>query len=729
VWAVDITFKGQAHAEVDSLMPRHYDDWKTPPWEGVAFQLQLSNTDVGAWSINVAERAQVTVKNSVLDRLDLLLDGASGKISGLRPGLFSSWSLKDNNDIHCPCDLLLENTMLRGHWNLGFSGRADLAISDSDISQLGIWGTYVELTIKQTQIAALQAYNSMGSIAFNGVSVTRGFDFESSMLTMSGEMACSASARVANWSNSTILRGYDVHLVDASGSPAVNASLEVESPNGQRSLATPDENGHVSFNVSFDDSNYAENWTLRASIDNHTAVRPLSFLSTSPITVRFGEVSGTTTLIPYDGLVIDTPGTYDFATGMFALDDTNGDGWIIRVDADNVVLIGHHTTLFGGEDHTFETPYDIVAIQMHDRHNITIEGFTIMNYVIGIQSTGNQSYITIKDNRFFDNSERAVEIIDRDYLPYPPERDQARSNNILIEDNYVVGNTKIPTRVVEGKTLPCGYKGSESQDSPANAQCTGIFGLEWWGVRDSIMRGNTVKDTTLSGLRPDMMQNCVIENNVVDFSELGLWSCAGGAFVKSENIYRNNEITNSLVGLGAGENGRNNLYENNDLHDNLYGMYILGEIDPSKYHFGNQNEKVVNNKMYNNVLAGIGVTLDWPSTGRDLNAYIHGNTIFGNGQYGISFEEGSGHVLITGNEIYDNGQDGIILKSTPVVTINGNNIHDNGEWGIAAYSKTWCPDDQDAPDQFKGQITLDGNTIANNGKGPLCGVQLEEAAP
>ena len=186
---------------------------------------------------------------------------------------------------------------------------------------------------------------------------------------------------------------------------------------------------------------------------------------------------------------------------------------------------------------------------------------------------------------------------------------------------------------------------------------------------------------------------------------------------------------NAYVGLGIGQNGRDNIYENNDLHDNLYGMYILGEINPSKYHFGNQTEKVVNNRMYNNVLAGIGASLDWPSSGSDLNAYIQGNTIFGNGQYGISFDQGSGHVSISNNEIYGNGQDGIILRSAPVVSINANNIHDNGEWGILAYSKTCCPDDQDAPDQFEGKITLGDNTIANNGKGPTCGLQSEETLP
>ena len=186
---------------------------------------------------------------------------------------------------------------------------------------------------------------------------------------------------------------------------------------------------------------------------------------------------------------------------------------------------------------------------------------------------------------------------------------------------------------------------------------------------------------------------------------------------------------NSVIGLGAGENGHDNLYENNNLHDNLFGIYMQGPIDAARHYVGNQRERVVNNRVYNNVLAGIGISVDWPSSGGDLNTYIQGNTIFGNGQYGIVFEQGSGHVSISNNEIYDNGQDGILVKGTSVVTINGNNVYDNKEWGIATYCKTCCPNDQDAPGQFGGQITLDGNTIANNGNGSICGVQLKDAAP
>jgi len=727
-WAVRMGLNGDKKILLANIAPGMFDNWEFPRDQSVPFHISLQNTSVGAWSIFVGEGADVMIVSSKLDELLLNLGRPKGSLHGLVPGHFSSWSLHADNQIDCVTNVELKDTTTN-RWNLGLSGRAEIALNDSTIGLLRFTDAYVDLSLQNTNVHLLEAQDVLGKIAYYASSISGGVEFKNAMLTLTGNLSFSHDSYVSEWRDSTILRGYDVHLVDASGSPAVNASLKVESPNGQRLLATPDEDGHVPFNVTFDDSNYTENWTLRASIDDRTAVRPLNFLSPSPVTVRFSEASGSTTLVPYDGLVIDTPGTYSFATGMFVLEDKNNDGWIIKVDADGVVLIGHHTTLLGGEDHTFETPYDVVGIQMHDRHNITIEGFTIMNYAIGIQSTGNQSHITIKDNKFFDNSERAVEIGDWDYLPFPAQRDQARSNNILIENNYVVGNTKIPTRVVEGKTLPCGYKESEPQDSPANAQCTGIFGLNWWGVRDSAMRGNTVKNTTVSGLRPDMMQNCVVENNVVDFSELGLWSCAGGAFVSSDNVCRNNQIANCRIGLGAGENGRSNLYENNDLHDNLYGMYVLGEINPSKYHFGNQTEKVVNNRMYNNVLAGIGASLDSSSSGSDLNAYIQGNDIFGNGQFGISFDQGSGYVSISNNEIYGNGQDGIILQSTPVVTINGNNIHDNGEWGILAYSKTCSPYCQDAPDQFEGKITLEDNTIGNNGKGPTCGLQLEETTP
>lgn len=289
LWAVDLTFSGQSHVEIEDLTPGHYENWRTPQWEGTAFQLRLSDTDVGAWSVNVSDKAQVTIRDSVLDRLDILLDGASGEITGLRPGFFALWSLKNDNDISCPVELRLENTTLQGHWNLGFSNRAELTITDSDISQLGIWSTYVNLTIRQAQVAAFQAVNSMGNVVFDGVSITRGFEFENTILTMSGELVCSVNAWVANWQNSTIIREYSVRVEEEYASPAVGALVELESPSGQHLSKTTNEEGFVAFEIIFDDSNYSENWTLTVPTEERSATRSVGFLSSSPVNVRLYE--------------------------------------------------------------------------------------------------------------------------------------------------------------------------------------------------------------------------------------------------------------------------------------------------------------------------------------------------------------------------------------------------------------------------------------------------------
>jgi len=723
---VNLFFDGPNLVEVTGLKPGHIDHWEFDGSDEGAFHLSIHDAEIESWLVGVGDKGDVVIKDCVLSGLVLTPNGISGTLSGLHPGTFSSWSLHENNDVNCTVDVRLVNTSIR-MWFLHFSNGARLAIHDSNLVHIAVDNGYADMTLRDVRVGWLTGQDAIGKIDFDGSSITQAIDFNNAMLTLTGNVSISPDCYVNKWRNSTIIRDFPVVLEKDFDTPASQMPIEITLPNGRKLNQTTDDNGRMLFQCTFTDSTYQDTCQLQVTTGSKEITHSVGFLSSSPVSVWLNEFPGTKSLVPYDGLVISLPGTYEFKAGKFHLDDSNHDGHIILINSDDVTLIGHDTTLIGGEDYTFDTPYDVVGIQMHDRHNITIEGFTIMNYAIGIQSTGDQSHVTVRNNSFFDNSRRAVEIIDWDYLPFPPQRNQARSNNILIENNYVVGNTKIPTRVVEGKTLPCRYK--ELEEEGAAASCTGIFGLYWYGLRDSVMRGNTVKNTTLSGLRLEMIQNCVIGNNLADFSYLALWTYGAGPFLRSDNIYRNNEITNSVVGLGAGQNGRNNLYEDNDLHDNLYGMYILGQIDPSKYHFGNQTEEVANNKMYNNVLAGIGASLDWPSAGSDFNAYIQGNTIFGNGQYGIAFERGSGHVSISNNEIYGNGQDGIILQSTPVVTINGNNIHDNGEWGILAYSKTCCPYCQDARDQFEGKITLEDNTIANNGKGPTCGLHLEETSP
>jgi hypothetical protein len=722
-WAVRMGLDGEQKIVLTDVVPGQFDNWEFPTNQQVPFHISLQNTSVGAWSIIIGEGADVEITDSIIDHLALHLGEARGSLHGLTPGHFSSWSLHGDNQINCATRVELANTTVRNALDLHFSARAEIIIQDSTLSTLGFVDGYLDLALENSDVDFLQAHDVLGKITSNGSSITGGVEFDNAMLTLAGNIFISPDCYVVNWQNSTIIREYSVRVEEEYDSPAVGALVELESPRGQRLSRTTDEEGFVTFEIIFDDSNYADDWTLTVLTEERSITRLVGFLSSSPVGVRLNEYPGTKSLIPYDGLVISLPGTYEFKTGKFYLEDSNHDGHIILIDSDDVTLIGHDTTLIGGEDYTFDTPYDVVGIQMHDRHNITIEGFSILNYAIGIQSTGNQSHITIRNNSFFDNSERGVEIIDWEYLPFPPQRDHARSSDILIENNYVVGNTNIPTRLVEGKTLPCRCKEPGKEGVAAN--CTGIFGLYWYGVKDSIMRGNTVKNTTLSGLRPEVMQDCVIEDNVVDFSYLAIWTYSAGLFLRSGNIYRNNEIMNAQIGLGAGQNGRENLYENNDLHDNLYGMYLLGDFDLSLQRLGNQGEIIINNKIYDNMFTGLRMYLDCPLPGEDLNAHIQGNAIFDNGGFGIDVN-GSGHIAISNNEIYGNGQDGILVRDESVVTVEENSIHSNSGWGIATWSRACHPDEEDIPDEFGGKVSLDNNEIADNGKGSVCGIQLEE---
>jgi parallel beta-helix repeat protein len=720
VWAVRMGFYGQEKLVLSDIVPGWFDTWDFPTEECVTtFHLSLQNTSVGAWSIIIGEGADLKITDSTIDHLVLYLNTVTGSLHEIGPGFFTSWSLHGDNRVECATRVQLENTTVKNALDLVLSGRVEVNIEDSTLSTLLFEDGYLDFALENTEVELLQAHDVLGEITSVDSSVTGGVEFDNATLTVEGSLSFSPDCYIVDWQNSTIIRDFPVLVEEDFDTPASQMPVEISLPDGRHLNQTTDDNGRTSFQYTFTDATYQDTCQLQVAAGSKKITRSVGFLSSSPVNVRLNECPGTKSLIPYDGLVISLPGTYEFKAGEFHLEDSNQDGHIILINSDDVTLIGHDTALIGGEDYTFDTPYYVVAIQMHDRHNITIEGFTIMNYAIGIQSTGYQSHITIRNNNFLDNSGRGVEIVDREYLPFPPQRDHARSSNILIENNYVVGNTNILTRLVEGKTLPCRYKQSEEEGDAAN--CTGIFGLYWYAVENSVMRGNTVKNTTLSGLRPDYMQDCVIEDNVVDFSHLAIWTCSSGLLFRNGNIYRNNEVTNSLMGLGIGENGRDNLYENNDLHDNLYGMYLLGQVDVSKQCLGNQGERIINNKMYNNVFAGLGMYLDRLLSSKNLNTYIQGNMIFDNGGFGIDVE-GSGHIAISNNEIYGNGQDGVLVRDESVATIEENSIHNNLGWGVAVWVRACHPDEEDIPDGFGGEVSLDGNKIEDNGKGPVCGI-------
>lgn len=291
---IHISFDGPSATVIEGLAPGHFNNWALVPNKDHGMYLSLRETTVQAWAIAVAGGADVTLKDSALKRIRVSLGQATGRISNVRPGHYTEWELQGAGTLDCSLNLRLVNSDVSGGWLIDFGGRANVEVSSSAITRIRIGRTYVELHLQDVALGGLETEDGGAVINFSQVRISGGIYFVNAIITLKGDFSILPTAHIDTYENSTILRTYRVSVEDENGSPAVGASVELEAPNGQCLSATTDDNGVASFNLSFNDSNYSENWTLTVRLGDRTALRPVGFMSSSPVEIHISGSPGAT---------------------------------------------------------------------------------------------------------------------------------------------------------------------------------------------------------------------------------------------------------------------------------------------------------------------------------------------------------------------------------------------------------------------------------------------------
>ena len=476
----------------------------------------------------------------------------------------------------------------------------------------------------------------------------------------------------------------------------------------------------------------------------------LSILYADPTRSQSQELEFQVT--PFDGLQLNIPGRYILKSGEYQLRDLNGDGWIIRIASDNVALVCDGTVLIGFEDYTFETDYWVSAVLAEDRSNVTVEGCTFKNFNTALNFIGHSSHITVRNNRFIDNSNAAVSVADTEYVSgVPATVNSVRSRDIVIENNFIIGNTRIPTQTVRGLTFPCFY---QVPGRAADPNCTGVWGIFLFGIGQAIVRENEIHNTALSAIRPDLIKDSLIENNTLDMSPLAIWSHAHGEFDLSDNVFRGNVISNAYVAIGVGSNGLRNTVEGNVILNTDSGIRIGGAGENPDwgriYRHPAQETVLKGNRIYNSNWVGILVGSGQPAEPDDLlTAEISDNEVYQNGaaegplgglvNSGILvIYDGPIHLIMNGNRIYDNRVNGILLANMAyvgqpvagtgargVIEIRDNTISNNGQWGVTAFIPDCVPDWPEewtgiSADSFTWTVRLSNNQIEGHELGDVC---------
>jgi len=277
------------HAEapltLSGLAPGHYDDFRLSGGSvagPVPFQLTLEETDVGAWAVRIAEAGDdVTIENSQLAHIVMLLKDVSGRMEGLRAGLYQEWDSRALGLNRLPYRLRLRNTTLTEGWSPGVMNGGPIELVNCDIAVLSVTGetdlTFVDSTVLWLGVAGLQ-----GSFSFIRSEIESFYEVEDTQAVWRGDVRFGIKRFGGGWHDSSIRRIYAVQVVDEQGRPVAGARVRVKDAWGSPPRDyIADGDGQVEIELGFTDKTCRSTWTL--SLPGYATERAVTFFSATPL--------------------------------------------------------------------------------------------------------------------------------------------------------------------------------------------------------------------------------------------------------------------------------------------------------------------------------------------------------------------------------------------------------------------------------------------------------------
>lgn len=358
----------------------------------------------------------------------------------------------------------------------------------------------------------------------------------------------------------------------------------------------------------------------------------------------------------------------------------------------------------------------------------------------GINSEGEVSYITIKDNTFLDNYNSGT-------------------------SGAIYFRTSNPSRhiVVQGNTISGAHARGVQFNNAAGTDATfenntvdGLaYGLGFYidGAKDVIVRNNAFTNiSTPSGVGylgiavRNPIGDVTVTNNSID-GETGT-SANAGIYVQNpvsnkHIVVEDNTISNSVLTGSGYDDGinvtqtsvvdavnvsiRNNTLSNLDCRGNC-GVQVdlrastnsIALIENNQLStIGNTStnnqgaievwgvdDATVDNNIVNTASTNIGIYMRDVAAINSKHATVNNNTIIGAGYYGINVDGGS-YVDLTNNTIDGTAREGIRIGVSSFVTSVHNSIRNSGQDGLVAYQST--------------DVLVENNLIVMNGSSDSSG--------
>ncbi len=290
--AITLPIPPEATFKAHGLKPGHFDHLdlaQDMDISGIQYNIILKNVDIvpdtlptghasdaseRGWELEVAEGAQVELIDSELRKLTFQIPG-SGPALTFRNLVVG----QPMNATVGP--VTLKHTTIRGQWGFYIHGNRQVTIEDSD----GIWPLpydNAQVTIKNTRVNEFDPRQYTGTITFEHVRWHGpGEIIMDCNFTMRGTL--DMDVPTLGWEGSTVTREYLIQVRDASGNPAAGVPLTL-TRGAETVTATTDAQGEARVNLTFDDANYQQSWTL--TTDRGDSAEVTFFTSTPLVLLR-----------------------------------------------------------------------------------------------------------------------------------------------------------------------------------------------------------------------------------------------------------------------------------------------------------------------------------------------------------------------------------------------------------------------------------------------------------
>ena len=225
----------------------------------------------------------------IRDSMDIFLDGPSGEIRGLSPGRFEDWDLTSLG-LQANIGLALRNVLVHD-WRPGlYNCSESIALVDSSMGNVSIVNLGGTAIFRGCSIGGMQIDRGYGTLQLLDSSIETGFSVRDSWLTLEGEFSFSEEA-VAVWEDgSTIVRTFEIRVVDPAEAGVPGVQVERVGPGAEASSAITGPDGIVRIWANFGEYAGDNRMTVTAyPVEGDPLETEVTLFSSDVVTIRLAD--------------------------------------------------------------------------------------------------------------------------------------------------------------------------------------------------------------------------------------------------------------------------------------------------------------------------------------------------------------------------------------------------------------------------------------------------------